>query len=80
MKRIAKMRRPTSRARVETIVRPKSDCAIIPQKKDEPRFDSFQQFAFETVLRLIAPRLSDSRVKGKDCESAIRGLDYRVTL
>ena len=42
-------------------------------KKDEPRFDSFQHFAFETVLRLIAPRLSDSRVKGKDCESQLVG-------
>jgi len=34
-------------------------------KKDEPRFDSFQHFAFETVPRLIAFRLSDSRVKGR---------------
>ena len=34
-------------------------------KKDEPRFDSFQHFAFETVPRLIAPRLSDSRIKGR---------------
>ena len=34
-------------------------------KKDEPRFDSFQHFAFETVPRLIAPRHSNSRVKGE---------------
>ena len=63
MKRIAKMRMPISRARVESIIRPKSDCAIIPPKrKDETRFDSFEQFAFETVFRLIALRLIDSRM------------------
>ncbi len=51
-----------------------------PKNEDETRFDSFQQFVFETVLRLIALRLSDSRVKGKDCESQLAGFDYRVTL
>ena len=30
--------------------------------------------------RLIAPRLSDSRVKGEGLRIAIGGLDYRVTL
>src|SRR5207344_1756829 len=49
-------------------------------KKDEPRFDSFQHFAFETVPRLIAPRHSNSRVKGEGLRLAIGGLDYRVTL
>ena len=63
MKRIAKMRRPTSRARVETIELPKSDCAIIPPKqKRQTRFDNFEQFVFETVLRLIALHLIDSRM------------------
>ena len=61
MKRIAKMRRQTSRARGETIVRFESDCAIIP-KEDESRFDSFGQFVFETVFRLIALRLTNSRM------------------
>jgi len=51
------MRKPISRARGKTIVRPKSDCAIIPKKrKGETRFDSFQQFVFETVFRLISLR------------------------
>ena len=31
-------------------------------KKDETRFDSFQPFVFETLLRLIALRLTDSRM------------------
>src|SRR5882724_12118047 len=31
-------------------------------KKSEPRFDSFQQFVFETVLRLIALHLMASRM------------------
>ena len=37
-------------------------CDHSPKKKDEPRFDSFQQFAFETVFRLIALPLIDSRM------------------
>ena len=58
------MRRATSRTRVETIELPKSDCAIIPpkNKKTETRFDSFEQFVFETVSRLIALHLIDSRM------------------
>ena len=63
IKRIARMRSQSSRARGETSVRPKSDCAIIPKKrKGETRFDSFQQFVFETVFRLIAPHVADSRM------------------
>src|SRR4030095_12866387 len=87
MKRIAKMRRQSSRARGETIVRPKTDCAIIPKKpKGETRFDSFQQFVFETVLRLIALRVTDSRMRPQEyCRSLRRGIrlwreriDHRV--
>ena len=67
MKRIAKMRRQTRRARGETIVWPKSDCAIIPKKrKGETRFDSFQQFAFETVFGLIALPLGESRIAAEN--------------
>ena len=63
IKRTARMRRPISRARGEPIVRPKSDCAIIPKKpQGETRFDSFKQFVFEPVFRLIALRVTDSRM------------------
>ena len=50
-----------------------------PKIKDETRFDSFQQFAFETVLRLIALRLSDSRMAAAKAlpESQAPGFDYR---
>jgi hypothetical protein len=76
MKRIAKMRRQASRARGEGITRPKSDCAIIPKKrKDETRFDSFQQFVFETVLRLIAPRVTDSRMRAAEVLPKSQALD-----
>src|SRR5262245_36207481 len=30
------------------------------KRKDESRFDNFQQFAFETAVRLIAFRLTDN--------------------
>jgi hypothetical protein len=48
-------------------------------KESEPRFDSFQHFVFETVLRLFAPRLSDGRVKREGLRIPIREFDYRVT-
>src|SRR6187455_3831508 len=63
MKSNAKIRRPISRARGEISVWSQSDCAIIPKTRKTKPFDSFQHFAFETVLRLIAPYLSGSRVK-----------------
>ena len=77
------MRRPISRARVETIELPKSDCAIIPPKqKDETRFDSFEQFVFETVFRLIALHLIDSRMTAAKAlpESQAPGFDYGVNV
>ena len=33
---------------------------------DEPRFDSFQQFAFETVFRLIALPHGESRITAEN--------------
>ena len=49
-------------------------------KKDEPRFDSFEQFVFETVLRLIALRLTDSRVTAAKAllKSQVPAFDYGV--
>jgi len=63
--------------------RPKSDCAIIPPKnKSEPRFDSFEEFAFETVFRLIELHLIDSRMSGAKSlpESQGPGIDYGVNV
>ena len=57
---------------------PKRLCDHSP-KKDEPRFDSFQQFAFETVFRLIARRLNNSRLKTARLLIPPRGFDYGVT-
>jgi len=34
----------------------------LKNEKDQTRFDSFEQFVFETVFRLIAIRLTDSRM------------------
>src|ERR1044072_5996804 len=63
MKRIARIRRQTSRARGERIVRAKKYCAIIPPKtKTRNTFDSFEHSVFETLFRLIAGRLNDSRI------------------
>jgi hypothetical protein len=57
------MRRPILRARGEIIVRPKSDCVIIPKtQRRNPDSTLSNQFAFETVFRLIALRLTDSRM------------------
>jgi hypothetical protein len=53
-----------------------------PRKQEtETRFDSFQHFVFETVIRLFAPRVSDSRVKREGLRIPIRGVrlpSYRV--
>jgi len=71
------MRKPISRARGKTIVRPKSDCAIIPKKrKGETRFDSFQQFVFETVFRLIAPHVADSRMTAAEALPKFQALGF----
>ena len=83
MKKIATMRMATSRARVETIELPKSDCAIIPPKtKAKPRFDSFEQFVFETVFRLIALHLIDSRMAAAKALPKFQapGFDYGVNV
>jgi len=52
------------------------------QKKDETRFDSFKQFVFETVFRLIALRLTDSRMTPVKAfpKSQASGFDYGVRL
>jgi hypothetical protein len=58
-------------------------CDHSPQnEKTNPRFDSFQQFAFETVLRLIALRLSDSRMTVAKAlpKSQAPAFDYGVIL
>jgi hypothetical protein len=49
-------------------------------KKDETRFDNFQQFVFETVLRLIALRLTDSRMTAAKAlpKSQVPAFDYGV--
>jgi len=64
------------------MVRPKLDCAIIPPKneKRQTRFDSFRQFVFETLFRLIVLHLSDGRWQREGLRTPVRGLDYRVTL
>jgi len=49
---LAKMRRPTSRARVETIVRP-SDCAIIPQKTKRANPDSTASNSLRSKLFFV---------------------------
>src|ERR671925_1867297 len=71
----AKMRKKSLRALAETSGWPKSDCAIIPEKRNtRPRFDSFLQFAFELRLaysRLVPATAADSRLRAKDCESQV---------
>jgi hypothetical protein len=52
-------------------------------KKSEPRFDNFEQFLFETVFRLIALHLIDSRrmtAAKALSESQAPAFDYGVSL
>jgi hypothetical protein len=68
------MRRRNLRARAETSGWPKRDCAIIPETKTRNPFDSFLQFVFETVFRLIASatttRCGKALPMGQTCMSA----------
>jgi hypothetical protein len=50
--------------------------------QDETRFDSFEQFVFETVLRLIALHLIDSRMTAAKALSESRApvFDYGVNV
>ena len=74
------MRRTTSRARGESVVRPQSDCEIIPWKneKHQTRFDSFEQFVFESVFRLIAIRLTDSHITAAEVLPKSLALEIRL--
>jgi hypothetical protein len=51
-------------------------------EKSEPGFDSFEQFVFETVPRLIALRLTDSRITPAKAlpEFQAPGFDYGVNV
>jgi hypothetical protein len=51
-------------------------------KKTETRFDSFEQFVFETVSRLIALHLIDSRMAAAKAlpEFQAPGFDYGVNV
>jgi hypothetical protein len=51
-------------------------------KKDETRFDSFEQFVFETVFRLIAPHFIDSRMTAAKAlpKSQVPTIDYGVNV
>jgi len=51
-------------------------------EKSEPGFDSFQQFLFETVLRLIALHLTDSRMTAAKAlpKSQVPAFDYGVNV
>jgi len=51
-------------------------------EKSEPGFDSFQQFLFETVLRLIALHFTDSRMTAAKAppKSQAPAFDYGVNV
>ena len=81
MKRIGKMRRPTSRARVKTIVRPQSDCAIIPQKqKERTPIRQFPTVCVRNCASSNRPSPQQQPCKRGRIATVIGGLDYRVTL
>src|SRR5436190_24154210 len=52
-------------------------CDHSPKMKSRNRFDSFQQFVFETVLRLIALHLIESRIG--TCKSSVGVLSSAST-
>ena len=81
MKRIAKMRRPTSRARGETSVRPEGDCAIIPPKTKRQNPDSTVSNSLRSKL-CSSNRPSPQEQPCKNGRIANRNwwLAYRVTL
>jgi len=53
-----------------------------PKTKRQTRFDNFEQFVFETVFRLIALHLIDSRMVAAKTlpESQAPGFDYGVNV
>ena len=57
-------------------------CDHSPKMKRQTRFDNFQQFVFETVFRLIALQLINSRMGGAKSlpESQAPGFDYGVNV
>ena len=61
---------------------PRAIVRSFPQTKRQTRFDNFEQFVFETVFRLIALHLIDSRMTAAKAlpESQALGFDYGVTL
>jgi hypothetical protein len=76
------MRRPTSRARVETIELPKSDCAIIPQNK---KTNPIRQFQTVCVRNCVSSNRTSphrqSYVAAKTLpESQAPGFDYGVNV
>ena len=57
-------------------------CDHSPKTKRQTRFDSFEHFVFETVFRLIALQLIDSRMTAAETlpESQAPGFDYGVNV